>query len=116
MPLLFPSTPPSAASGPALPGVLSRIWRGLRRTLAALFGLTLLLVSLAVALVLALGLLLFSLLRGRRPTLSGGFPGWGRFRPTAGAGPVWMRPGPRGARAPATEVVDIEAREVPDRR
>ena len=61
----------------------------------------------AVALVTMLGLVLWSLIRGRRPTIdvSGFARARGRFRPA----------GARPAVDPA-DIVDVEAREVPNSR
>ncbi|MET0517847.1 MAG: hypothetical protein ABW005_03320 [Burkholderiaceae bacterium] len=67
----------------------------------------LVLALMAVALVSLLGLLLWSLIRGRRPTIDlSGFARARQFR----AG----RPGAAAAAPPRGEVVDVEAREVPE--
>lgn len=64
----------------------------------------------ALALATFLGLSLWSLIRGRRPTVDlSGFARARSFRAGAGFG---AQPGGRGARMNPADVVDIEAREV----
>src|SRR6218665_1086476 len=77
------------------------------RLLLTVFSVVLVLSLMAVALVTMLGLIVWSLLRGRKPTIdvSGFARARGRFKPRG-------RPAP-GARH-AGEVVDVEVREVPD--
>lgn len=78
------------------------------RLVLAVATVVLVLALLAVALVSALGLLLWSLLRGRRPTLDmSAFARARQFRAGAGFG--------RGPRA-SGEVVDVQAREVQEVR
>jgi hypothetical protein len=78
------------------------IGRGLLRAALALFGLVLMLAALLMGAMLALGLTVWALLRGRRPPPARF--AWRGFPPPGGRG---------SARPAAGEVVDIEAREVP---
>jgi hypothetical protein len=80
------------------------IGRGLLRAAFAVFGLLLILAALFVGAVLALGLTVWALLRGRRPPPARF--AWRGFPPPGGRGPAQPAAG-------AGEVVDIEAREVP---
>ncbi len=82
---------------------MSRLVSALLRLVLVAVGLVFGLLALLFGLVLAFWLIVWSLLRGRKPQVK-------RFR---------MRPsqpfgGMGGRRAPAGDVVDIEAREVPD--
>jgi hypothetical protein len=83
--------------------VVSRIVSALLRLVLVAVGLVFGLLAVLFGLVLALWLIVWSLLRGRKPQVK-------RFRMNPGQPFGGMRP-----RAPQGEVVDIEAREVPDR-
>lgn len=75
------------------------------RLLLAVATVVLMLALMGVALLTMLGLMLWSLLRGRRPVVDvSGFARARQFR-------AGQRPGARAA-APAGEVVDVEVREV----
>lgn len=101
--------------------------RGTSRVLGALFGLllalagfVLMLGALALGLAAALGITVWALLRGRRPTLQAfRWRGTG-FRGSAGGfGGMGEPPGRARRDAPAAEVVDVEVtevREIPPRR
>lgn len=87
-----------------MPGLLPRLFTTFLRLLLVAVGFLFALLLLAMGVVATLALLVWSLLRGRRPRIVRfGGPG----RPPFGA----AHPGPQ---APVGEVVDIEAREVPD--
>jgi hypothetical protein len=85
-----------------VPNFLSRIVSALLRLVMVVVGLAFGLLAVLFGLVLAFWLIVWSLLRGRKPKVQ-------RFRMNAGQPFGGMRP-----RAPQGEVVDIEAREVPD--
>ncbi|MDI4631907.1 hypothetical protein J7U46_02480 [Pelomonas sp. V22] len=72
------------------------------RVLLGLFTLVFVLALLGVAVVTMVGLLIWSLLRGRKPVID-----MGRFRRAS-----QFRPGQARRAAPVGEVVDVEAREV----
>jgi len=72
------------------------------RVLLGLFTLVFVLALMGVAVVTMLGLLLWSLLRGRKPVVD-----MGRFRRAS-----QFRPGQQRRSEPSGEVVDVEAREV----
>lgn len=83
---------------------LSRVVSALLRLVVVAVGLVFGLLAIVLGLVLAFWLIVWSLLRGRKPQVK-------RFRvnpsqPFGGMG--------GGRRAPAGDVVDVEAREVPD--
>jgi hypothetical protein len=80
------------------------VGRGLLRAALAVFGLLLMLFALVFGAMLALGLTVWALLRGRRPPPARF--AWRGFPPPGGRAPG--RPAAGGG-----EVVDIEAREVP---
>lgn len=88
--------------------VISAFFSFLLRIVLAVATLVLVLFLLSVAVISMLGLLLWSLIRGRRPTVDlSGFARARQFR--AGAG--FAR-----ARAASADVVDVEVREVHDIR
>lgn len=79
------------------------------RLLLAVATVVLVLALMGVALLTLLGLTIWSLIRGRKPTLDlSGFARARQFRAGAGMGGG----GAFGRRAPAGEVVDVEVREV----
>lgn len=97
-------------------GLGGKLQRGLQLfilLLMGLFALGLMLAALATGVVLTLGVVAWSLLRGRKPSLDTFHTVYRRARNTRAAGP-WRRED--GTRAGAGEVVDIEAREVTEAR
>ena len=94
------------SSGPmdTVSRTLHGIGRGLLRAALALFGLALMLAALLAGAVLALGLTIWALLRGRRPPPARF--AWRGFPPPGGRSRVPPRAAGSG------EVIDIEAREV----
>jgi hypothetical protein len=93
-------TRPRTASTPSLLGGLAQLARALLKMALGLFGLVLLLGALMLGLMLALGIVIWARLRGRRAAP-------GVF--TAAFHTARRRPA-----APVGEVVDVEVREVPD--
>jgi hypothetical protein len=93
-------TRPRTASTPSLLGGLAQLARALLKMALGLFGLVLLLGALMLGLLLALGIVIWARLRGRRAAP-------GVF--TAAFQKARRRPG-----VPVGEVVDVEVREVPD--
>jgi Flp pilus assembly protein TadB len=85
-----------------VPAFVSRVVSALLRLVLVAVGLVFGLMALLAGLVLALWIIVWSLLRGRKPQVR-------RFRmkPTSAFGGM-------GRRAPQGDVVDIQAREVPD--
>ena len=83
----------------------------------ALFALGLMLAAVVTGVVLTLGLVAWSLVRGRKPSLEAFQTVYRRARNTRAAGP-WQRDagGGAGAGTSAGEVVDIEVREIRDAR
>ena len=110
-------TPSSSSGDPtARPGLLSGFWTllgGLLRLAAGVLAFVLMLGALLVGAALALGLVAWALLRGRRPQAQVFGSAFQRMRrgprPTRGHGSDPWR-----SAAPAGAVVDVEAREVPD--
>lgn len=82
---------------------MSRLLSALLRLVLVAVGLVFGLLAVVFGLVLALGLIVWSLLRGRKPQVK-------RFR----MNPSQPFGGMGGRRAPAGDVVDVEAREVPE--
>jgi hypothetical protein len=95
------------SSGPmdTLSRTVQAVGRGLIRAALALFGLALMLAALLAGAMLALGLTLWALLRGRRPPPARF--AWRGFPPPGGRSRVPPRAAGTG------EVIDIEVREVP---
>lgn len=93
-------TRPRTASAPSLLGGLAQLARALLKVALGLFGLVLLLGALMLGLMLALGIVIWARLRGRRaaPGVFTAAFHKARRRPSVAAG----------------EVVDVEVREVPD--
>ena len=99
-----------------MPTMLQTLMNTLLRTLLAIGGVLLLLISVVVGTVLAAALVVWALMRGRRPANV-------RFRWQGGGRPFGgQHGGPSGApsdtpfgRRPPGEVVDVEVRELPDR-
>jgi hypothetical protein len=94
----------TTATSPSLLGSLARLLRALLKIALGLVGFVLLLSALFVGLMLALGIVIWARLRGRRAAP-------GVF--TAAYQKARRRPSARAA--PTGQVVDVEAREVPDR-
>ena len=93
---------PSAAGSNHAPSVWKSLIRGVVRLAVGMVALALLMVALLMGLVLALGLVAWALLRGRRPARGVFTAAFRRARPrcTRAEGPV----------------IDIESREVPEPR
>lgn len=85
---------------------LGRLLLAVRRAVMAVAGLVLVGCLLLLGLVLGFALLLWALLRGRRPAPV-------NLRWARGGMPSWATRGARQGRSAASEVVDIQAREVP---
>jgi hypothetical protein len=83
---------------------LQAVGRGLLRAVLALFGLVFMLSALLAGAILALGLTVWALLRGRRPPAARF--SWRGFPPPGGRDRVPPRAAGSG------EIIDIEAREV----
>lgn len=83
--------------------MISAVLSLVARLVFTVFTVLLVLGLMAVALVTVLGLVLWSLLRGRKPVVD--LSGFARARQ--------FRPGGAARARPAGEVVDVEAREVP---
>lgn len=99
--------------------VLSALLSIAARIVLAAASLLLFLAVLAAGLVIFAVVLLWSLLRGRKPTLhTAAFQRAAQFRSQAfrpGAGPgAGPGVGPRAARAPQGDIIDAEVREVPN--
>lgn len=94
-----PRPTPSVRSGPGFLGALLGI-------LFALIGFVLMVGALLLGLVVAIAALLWSLLRGRRPAPV-------RFEWRRATARAWR---PASGRPASDEVVDVEVREIPDRR
>lgn len=105
--------------------LLSALFSLAARFVLAVASLLLVLVLVAVGATVFIGVLLWSLLRGRKPTLhtaafrrAGQAFGGGAGSPFGGqfggrsAGPFGTAPGASGVRQPQGEVVDVEVREV----
>lgn len=109
--------------------LLSALFSLAARFVLAVASLLLVLVLVAVGATVFIGVLLWSLLRGRKPTLhtaafrragqafggGAGSPFGGQFGGQFGgrsAGPFGTAPGASGVRQPQGEVVDVEVREV----
>ena len=94
---------------------LSALLGGLLRLAAGLLALFLMLGALLVGAALALGLVAWALLRGRRPQAQVFSSSFQRMRKgPRGAGPQRQPGAGQGADATMEAVVDIEVREVPD--
>jgi hypothetical protein len=101
-PSLQPSTADSSVPAPAWRRLLGGIGRALAGLLLAVSAVVVMLGALLVAVVLTVGLVIWALLRGRRPAQGVFNASFQRAR--------------RGRSAPLGEVVDVEVREVPDLR
>ncbi|MCV2357905.1 MULTISPECIES: hypothetical protein [Roseateles] len=85
---------------------MSALFTFITRVIFALVTVVLVLCLMGVAIVTMIGLVIWSLLRGRKPVLD-----TSRFTRARS-----FRAGPRGAAAkPMGEVIDVEVREVPDK-
>lgn len=124
----LPHSPSSSKSGrhagrkAGASGAGKRLQRGFQLVLVvlmALFALGLMLAAVVTGVVLTLGLVAWSLVRGRKPSLDAFQTVYRRARNTRAAGP-WQRDAGGGAGAgagtSAGEVVDIEVREIRDAR
>ena len=95
--------PGRTGHNPAVMNLIASVWRGLWRALFFLLGLALTLWMLLLALGIGLVALVWALLRGRRPAPV-------RFQWQRGP---WTGAAPGRGAAPG-EVVDVQAREVPE--
>jgi hypothetical protein len=96
---MMPPPHPSLRSGPGFLGALLGI-------VFAIVGFVLMVAALLLALVVGIGALLWSLVRGRRPAPM-------RFEWRRATARAWR---PASGRPPTDEVVDVEVREIPDQR
>lgn len=107
--------PPGRQARPGLLFGLSALFGGLLRLAAGLLALFLMLGALLVGATLALGLVAWALVRGRRPQAQVFSTSFQRMRKgRRGAGPQRQSGAGQGADAAVDAVVDIEVREVPD--